>query len=374
MYKVFFVDDEAAMRAGIRNTMMMNMDGLDFDPDGSGFVLAGEAPDGEMALSLMQDILPDILITDVRMPFMDGIELARLTKQTMPWVKIIIISGYDEFEYARQAITIGVEDYLLKPVTSVELYEALNKVAAKIEQEKERQRHSRSDILSMFKLNVGDAIPVSEPGGFPVIDRLRHITRENIPHLLDDYMGKFEKNAIQSLVIISYMFTEIVSLASKIIEEHNGDPRLILSEFSGAFAIDGMISDSAATKAALLSILEKAIDFRDAVTGSKYVNVVRLACEYIHKNYQEQDISLHSVAKAVNISPNYFSSLFSKEIGETFTNYITRIRVDNAKNLLKTTKMRTSEIAYEVGYNDTHYFSYVFRKNTGMTPKEYRSA
>ncbi|MCL1896564.1 MAG: AraC family transcriptional regulator, partial [Clostridiales bacterium] len=110
-----------------------------------------------------------------------------------------------------------------------------------------------------------------------------------------------------------------------------------------------------------------------AMAGSKYGEVIRKAQDYIKNNYSEQDISLHLVAKEVNISPNHFSTIFSQETGETFINYITRVRLDHAKALLKTTQMRTSEIGYEVGYNDTHYFSYVFKKNTGMTPKEYRA-
>ena len=116
MYKVFFVDDEAAMRAGLRASINW---------DRSDFVLAGEAPDGEMALSMIAETMPDILITDVRMPFMDGIELSRRVSRSMPWVRIIILSGHDEFEYAKQAISIGVTEYLLKPVTSEILFQAL---------------------------------------------------------------------------------------------------------------------------------------------------------------------------------------------------------------------------------------------------------
>ena len=122
------------------------------------------------------------------------------------------------------------------------------------------------------------------------------------------------------------------------------------------------------------AILEKVIDFRDVVAGSKYSGVIIKAQEYIQNNYFEQSISLHSVAKEVNISPNHFSTIFSQETGETFINYVTRTRLTQAKELLKNTKMRTSDIGYDVGYNDTHYFSYVFKKNIGMTPKEYRAA
>ncbi|MDR1650262.1 MAG: response regulator, partial [Synergistaceae bacterium] len=131
MYKVFFADDEAAMRAGLRESLIR---------ESSDFVLTGEAPDGELALTLIAETPPDILVTDVRMPFMDGIELSRRVSRTMPWVKIIILSGHDEFEYAKEAIKIGVTEYLLKPVTSETLFRALGEAARLIEEERERRR------------------------------------------------------------------------------------------------------------------------------------------------------------------------------------------------------------------------------------------
>ena len=100
MYSVFVVEDEIVTREGIRNSIPW---------DNTRFSLVGEAPDGEMALHAIREMKPDILITDIRMPFMDGLTLARIVKEDMPWVKIIILSGHDEFQYARQAITIGVE-------------------------------------------------------------------------------------------------------------------------------------------------------------------------------------------------------------------------------------------------------------------------
>lgn len=363
MYKVFFVDDEAAMRAGIRNNMNW---------DNSDFTLAGEAPDGEMAFSLMQDIMPDILITDVKMPFMDGIELSKITKKSMPWVKIIILSGHDEFEYARQAITIGVEEYLLKPVTSKELFETLDRVAAKIEAEKEKDKTERERVLNIQGVSVEGFIPIADTNETPIIDKLRYASKQDIPDLLNDYLNKFDKDAIHSFIFMNYMFVDLLSNASKTIEELGGDPRLILSEYSGVSALRSAVSDVDNAKRIISLILEKVIEFRDTVSNSKYNDVIRKAQEYVLQNYSKQNISLHLVAKEVNISPNHFSTIFSQETGETFINYITRVRLEQAKLLLKGTKMRTSDIAYDVGYNDTHYFSYVFKKNVGMTPKEFR--
>ena len=120
MVKVFLVDDEVVVREGIRSS---------FPWEASGFVLAGEAPDGEIAWSLMQEIKPDILITDIRMPFMDGLTLSGKTAQAMPWVSTIILSGFDEFSYAKKAISLGVKEYLLKPVSALELQQALERIS-----------------------------------------------------------------------------------------------------------------------------------------------------------------------------------------------------------------------------------------------------
>ena len=129
MYSVFIVDDEVIVREGIRSKI---------DWENTQFSFAGEASDGEIALSMIQDIKPDILITDIKMPFMDGLELSRMVKKLQPWVRIIILSGHDEFEYAKKAISIGVEDYILKPFTSENLLSSLNKIATSLDKQKQQ--------------------------------------------------------------------------------------------------------------------------------------------------------------------------------------------------------------------------------------------
>ena len=119
MLKVFLVEDEIVMREGIKNNINWEEEGFEF---------AGEASDGELAYPLIQKTRPDILITDIKMPFMDGLELSRLIKQEMPDIRIIILSGYDEFEYAKEAINIGITDYLVKPVSGAQLLAAVKKV------------------------------------------------------------------------------------------------------------------------------------------------------------------------------------------------------------------------------------------------------
>ena len=118
-YKVFLVEDEIVTREGIRYNV---------DWQTNGFEFCGEATDGEMALPLLRASQPDVIITDIKMPFMDGLQLSKIVRENMPWVKIIILSGHDEFEYAQRAINVGVTDYLLKPVEFSRFLAAVNKL------------------------------------------------------------------------------------------------------------------------------------------------------------------------------------------------------------------------------------------------------
>lgn len=122
MIKIFLVEDEMIIRRGIKNSIEWEKEGYQF---------VGEASDGELALPMIIREKPDIVMTDIKMPFMDGLELSRLIKKELPETKILILSGYDEFEYAKEAIRIGITDYLLKPISSTRLLEVLDDVRKK---------------------------------------------------------------------------------------------------------------------------------------------------------------------------------------------------------------------------------------------------
>ena len=138
--RVFLVEDESTIREALRDTVPWNQVGYEF---------VGEAGDGEMALPLLRQVKPDVLLTDIRMPFMDGLELSKLVLKEFPRTKIIILSGYDDFDYARKAIDLGVERYLLKPVTKSTLTQVLTEVKEKIESETEQQNY-----LKRFRLEA----------------------------------------------------------------------------------------------------------------------------------------------------------------------------------------------------------------------------
>ena len=144
MLKVFLVEDEYVVREGIKNNVDWNAHGYDF---------CGEASDGELAYSMIQKLKPDIVITDIRMPFMDGLTLSRLIKKEMPWVEIIVLTGYEEFEYAKEAIKIGIAQYLSKPINGEELLKEVDALAVKIE-EKRKEQEIREQYMREMEENT----------------------------------------------------------------------------------------------------------------------------------------------------------------------------------------------------------------------------
>ena len=131
-YKLFLVEDEIVVRKGIRDNI---------DWAAAGFEFCGEASDGEIALPLIQSAQPDVVITDIQMPFMDGLQLSRIIRETMPEIKVIILSGHDEFQYAQQAIKLGITEYLLKPITPEQLMVVLQRLASQLAEERQAREN-----------------------------------------------------------------------------------------------------------------------------------------------------------------------------------------------------------------------------------------
>ena len=139
-------------------------------------------------------------------------------------------------------------------------------------------------------------------------------------------------------------------------------PELTKEALSGADTVTDYITD----------IISRAIRYRDSVATNKYRDIVDQAIKYIEENHADVELSLNQLASHVNVSPNHLSTIFSQQTGQTFIKYLTEYRMNKAKELLRCTNMRSSEISEAVGYKDPHYFSYMFKKTVGMTPTNYR--
>ena len=345
MYKVFLAEDEIVVREGIRNSIPWEK---------TPYTLAGEAPDGEIALSMIQEIKPDILITDIRMPFMDGLALSRIVKKTLPWIKIIILSGHDEFEYAREAISIGVEEYLLKPVSSQDMIKALDKVAKKIG----GGSFDPADFIN-FSVDI-------------LLTKFKYAQKKDIDSIVQEYSVMLEKNSSENPMLSYFIFGEILAAISKIAESLGGNIKDIIPFSLDNNIIREITGSPAVFSDKVKSLLAALFEFRDTRAEGRYRSVIVKAREYINGNFADAELSLNSTAAHVGISPNHLSTVFTKETGENFIEYLTRIRIERAKLLLGSTSMKNSDIAGETGFSDPHYFSYIFKKNTGFSPREFR--
>ena len=197
MIKVFLVEDEAIIRRGIRDNIDWNANGFEF---------VGEAGDGEYAYPLILKTEPDILVTDVKMPFMDGLELSRLVKKARPQTKIIILSGYNEFDYAKEAIKIGISDYLLKPVTSVNLIDALKKVAETVREEREKSRLLERYFVSYEKYTEFlDKTDYSGVDRKLIEDFLKLGSLDECDLFVDEYFQAVGEHNYKSLLLRQYM-------------------------------------------------------------------------------------------------------------------------------------------------------------------------
>ena len=409
--KVFLADDEIVVREGIRES---------FPWDDTPYVLVGEAPDGEMALPMIRDTNPDIVITDIKMPFMDGIELCRTLRTQMPWIGIIVLSGYDEFEYARQCLALGVKEYLLKPINAEELRGVLDKVSRQIQDERRAIEHAASlrarmdaggklvkekltgslfsdeaaeedaKIVLAQLSTMGCSVPApfyavkdglfspksegqsaaealaEKNGGSITASPGRTGTRFLVS---GDSADEVEERAYS---FAASLLRELERMGSEAVKVGIGDivdkPEDIFRSFKTARHIRHLLTDRQEEKFLILGARE--MGERSDESTPEVISEAKL---YMSRNFSNPNLMLQDVAKAVGMSNSRFSTVFSQQSGQTFTEYLMYLRLGKAKEMLRTTGLRSSQIAGEVGYNDSHYFSYIFKKNTGITPSEYRA-
>ena len=534
MLKVFLVEDESVIREGFRDKIPWEQ---------YGFQLVGEAGDGEMALPMIRKLKPDLLITDIKMPFMDGLSLSEIVKEEFPKIKIIIISGYDDFEYARQAIKAGVDQYLLKPITRTTLRGVLLEMKEKIEQGMEQKdyqaqyqdevqefeqfslrrffekilegklsvkeiyeeaaaqslqltascynlllfsiyekaevssRESRERLIRkqeevfhyflrhpqyiLFRFNVScyGVLIKSEQSQMeeltenslahlkkvcaPEEDHLEwyvavgteverlsmlpqcykdanhyfayrfikpglHVLSEttlsdclagqgekNIgtvdfmqmdPEIIRDFLARGEdkeihdfvesylyniQNALKSRMFRSYVILNIRFAVVAFLESIGADQAEYLEEIE--HAVQMIRSEDSEIFEYFAGMLETAMGIRDRINSCQGGKMLKKALDYIDDHYDCDTLSLNLVAENIGMSASYLSAIFSQNMQKTFVEYVTEKRIEKAKKLLKQTDKNSGEIAKEVGYKDSHYFSFVFKKLQGCSPREYRA-
>lgn len=409
MIKVFLVEDEKIIRKSIKNNVKWEENGFEF---------AGEAPDGEMALPMIEKLHPDIVITDIKMPFMDGLELSDILKKKMPEIQIIILSGYGEFDYAKEAIKIGVtEGYVLMikaQNTEETIQVAKDYVAAltkRMKKEKELQwfagighaverLHNLSesydsaskafayqyqssgneavffDKLDNEKIERAEdlqQVDFTKVNSESLEEFLKNGKEEAVHLFVEDYTKTLGKSNMDSFMFCQYMLINIQVGVMKFVEKMGVEKANIDRTFKDYKQQIAAVSTGEKAAEYIEELIIQAIRMRNERLGKKHSSLITEAKEFIVKNYQEETLSLSDVADQVGLSSSHFSTTFKQETGKSFVEFLTSVRMDKAKEMLCFTDMKASQISYEVGYKDPHYFSYLFKKTQGCTPSEYRS-
>lgn len=344
MYSIMLVEDESAVREGIVKKIKWHE---------HGFELSGAYENGKLASEALKQKHADVVITDINMPVMDGLALARFISETSPQTIVVILTGFGDFSYAQTAIRCKVHEYILKPVTAKQLRELLDKLCAELDSRLAGTVDAGYDELrqgvmrSVRKFNHTVALETLDTlierllsGGLAQNECRLHL--QKLALLLTDYTHE------QKLVL-----PDSESGGSDILEQLSqkstlADARVFLREY-------------------LSAVIEAGLEHGDT-SGRQ----AALAVDYIKKNYGNPELSLQKITTYLSVSTSYFSSIFKQHTGVTFIDFLTRLRMHQAQELLVTTDMKNYEIADKVGYDDPGYFSSTFKKFTGMKPSEYR--
>ncbi|SET35757.1 response regulator [Paenibacillus sp. NFR01] len=391
-WKVLIADDEEIIRDGIRQNV---------DWEALGLAVAAEAEDGEEALELALAHGIHIALVDLNMPIMHGIELMKRLREQLPECKIIVITGHDEFSYAQESIRVQVNDYILKPADPQQLHQVLRTVRDELEAERRKSQHLQQasrQILKNFPLLRERFCQEWLDGnlsGEEIREQLQflHLPQER-PELLAIVRWRGESLQPASMEKERQLFLfAIENICGELLEPY---PKVIFRDTAGLIVI--LLWDAggeralAGIEAAVRSNLKIGVELESQPVAGPLTELgeayrkcrvalakeqplsplVRRAKQYAQEHYGDCELTLESMAATLQASPVYLSRLFKQELGEAFGTYLTQLRIRKAAQLLHATEQSIAEIAEQVGYETQHYFSTAFKKQTGVSPLQFR--
>ena len=528
LYNVLLVDDEADVLQAMKKKI---------DWEALGFCLAGTAENGQEALEMAEQLHIDVVMTDIKMPYMDGLTLCKNLKQSYRNMKVIIYSGFDDFEFAREAVHLEAEEYLLKPISAGDMEAAFSKVRKKLDQEYDEYRNlnrlseyyrkslpamreqlvmgilegriagerarammetyeicldSPFYVVAALYMDVNPREEQPQPAQLftlslkdMVQDYLKNRTRffstafldqvivifmldereeiDQVLYHLDQickmgfhvlkssvtaavgqicantdalhtsyeeavnameyrsilgsgqvlYINDIEPCSEENILVTEHefqnlvhavklgnrdetnaaiaqimdsirkepispgqyqlLFMELLSELMKIGRAYKLHPNQIFGEHAGSWQelyrmvtvdeLEGWLQEVCTNLGHVLRH-----ERRDSAA-----RLTEQAKAYIEEHYKESDLSADSLCRCLNVSAAYFSTIFKREVGMSFVAYLTKIRLEHALELLRTTEDKTYIIASRVGYMEPNYFSYVFKKQYGISPSKYRA-
>jgi len=397
MWKVLLADDEPKIRRGIRKAVPWSE--LDME-------VVGEAEDGEIAFAMAAKLQPDILLVDICMPFLSGLEFIEKLKSVAFNGIIIVITGYDEFSYAQQALRLQVFDYLLKPVGEELLYATLQKARQKLEDDTAQNMYIHW-VAQETKKNLPllrECFCKEWVAGRVVPDEINeqlHFLELPLFPEAGMVMLRVAGRSLDGQLLVEWdrerLRTLMRSRTEAIFKEDT--PRVVFFDDSGSLIVLTAILDRkewGLLEGRLQQVMERDLKQVVAVCQKEvdelltdvakvyqtlqaeiqrklsYTPVVLLCQKYIEKYYYKEELSLSNLAEEIHMSPTYLSRLLKQEIGVSFIEYLTQVRVRKAIQLMSSSTVKMYEIAEQVGYSNQHYFSTAFKKVVGFSPAEYR--
>lgn len=339
MHRLVVIDDEYIVLAGISAII---------ERENLGCTITGTASDGIHALEVIREKRPDVVITDIRIPGIDGLSLIEECREFLPDTAYIVISGYTEFEYARRALSLGVKEYIDKPVT----IEKLSAAIRKLDRDPAEGKEPVSEQLNAQMKLVVSAIMDENPSAYTsAVKRLIELLRR-----VSSSEEIFRNEIFKNLAAIMEIFNEQNKAAGKKVQISYSD------------------MEQCATYDELYACAEKIAEIPSSCmqgekTGSRH-RIIKEILQYIEENFG-RDFGLNELADITHMNPAYLSILFKEEVGQSFVKYLTSVRMKKAKELLDQ-GYKVREVSEMVGYNDYRYFCDIFKKLENMTPNEYK--
>lgn len=406
MYKMMIVDDEYLVRLGIAETIDWQSYGLE---------IVGTAVNGKEGLEKILQLRPDVIISDIKMPVMDGTQLVKALSDCNYDGIVVILSGYNDFSYAKATLESGVFKYILKPIDNDELVQTVLAAVRKLEQKRKTNmyisdfsvgipviKNSLADSLFHGDFDEKDVVQKMELYDLPVIERGSVIycqadrtsagTDAQVDANMREALSAVEKLVLHALIShkVFYSRTEkrlafasdvtdldsLEKLLVGVLRRYEQQSNVIVSiGISNLFeSLRGIPDAFSQAKFIAVNKLYVSINSVAVATGEEnrmYKRHIKDALTYIAEHYMENDLKIRTVADALYVSESYLMHLFKQELNKTFNTCLTEYRIMTAKRLLLEQKFRVYEIAEMVGYVDMKYFGQVFRKTVGCTPSEF---
>lgn len=344
MYNIMVVDDREVFRRQIKRINDLKQS--------NNFCIAYEAQNGMEALEILENSPVDLVVTDIKMPVLDGLELLKEIKARKLCRCVVLLSEYTDFKYAKQGLVLGAFDYIEKPVDTTILEELLIRVKAYLDKLDRKNPYTESELKMLGALIISN--------DSYAVDIARH--------LFDRISNARSGNPVEINIELNKMFARLITDIKK--------EKLWLDQYVDLEEIFCFHT----TRYQKLSELK--LQFEKSIASVMYeVNkfnvpgrnqLIQNICAYVLANIEDENINLHSISEKYYVNKTYLSHIFKIEAGVSFVDFVTFAKMERAKIILKDTDAKIYEVAQILGYHDAEYFGRIFKKNTGISANLYK--